>query len=215
MKFHQATAIISKAEALALIEFASTDETRLHLTCVAFDWPEGSAVATDGHRLIKANSQAKHEAPMTLVPREALAKAAKACKRKTYAIHVSPGELRVLDCGPHKPEGLIGPDEQAITDPCMASFTEAIIPFHSPDVAFPPYQQVIPSGVDTKDAKRRASGRFGANADYLGALALVSAAAFPGSTMRGVTLLPGESPLDPILVTVGDAWTAVVMPMRI
>lgn len=213
MKFHQATAIISKAEALALIEFASTDETRLHLNCVAFDWPEGSVVATDGHRLVKANSQAKHETPMTLVPREALAKAAEACKRKTYAIHVSPGELRVLDCGPHKPEGMIGPDEPAITDPCMASFTEAVIPFRSPYAKFPPYQHVIPS-VDTKDHERQACGRFGANADYLGALALVSAAAFPGSTMRGVTLLPGADPADPILVTVGDAWTAVVMTMR-
>lgn len=215
MKFHQATAIISKAEALALIEFASTDETQLHLTCVAFDWPAGAAVATDGRRLVKASVQAKHETPMTLVPRKVLAKAAQVCKRKTYAIHVSPGELRVLDCGPHKPEGMIGPDEPAITDPRMASFTEAVIPFRSPDVQFPPYGQVIPSGVDTEDQERQACGRFGANTDYLGALALVAAAAFPDSNMRGVTLLPGTSPLDPILVTVGEAWTAVVMPMRI
>lgn len=219
MRFHQASAIISKAEALALVEFASTDETRLHLNCVAFDWAEGSVVATDGHRLVRANSQPKHEAPMTLVPRDALVRAAKACKRKTFAILVVPGELRVLDCGPLRPEGFIGDDAPDATG--LGTFTESVIHFRSPDVAFPPYEQVIPTldaqhadsyqGYGENSGTHPRSKRFGANANYLCSLALVATAA----GHDGVEVNPGPSEMDPILVRVGDAWTAVIVPMRI
>lgn len=51
MQYLNDTIDLSKSELLALLAFASTDETRAHLAAVSLD-PSGLLFATDGHRLL-------------------------------------------------------------------------------------------------------------------------------------------------------------------
>lgn len=72
---------LTKAEAKALLAFASTDPARPWLCCVQFEPEHGCAVATDGHTLVRRTTS-KRAGDAFMVSTADLAAAAKACPAK-------------------------------------------------------------------------------------------------------------------------------------
>mgnify|MGYP001600396108 FL=1 len=226
MQFHNAnTAVFTRADAKALAAFASTDQTRQHLNCVLVDFARGAAVATDGHRLAKANSAACFaDAAPCLVPLDAWTRAIKACSKSRCGILVRRAgaavRLDTIDPGNHVPLKSFGGEESPDVSLCSLATVET----RSLDVQFPPYERVIPDMAaqhadtytgfgDDKGEHPRAKA-IGFNMRYLGDVQLTAEAA----GCKGAELHPGPGPLDPLVALCNGSegsWTVVVMPIRI
>lgn len=199
--------LLTKSDVAALVEFASDDETRPHLSCVEFALGEGEATctATDGHTLVNVRAALPTGAdrwPGTAavcVPAKALATAAKALRKgETLAVHAASPEAVTLTAG-----------ASVATVPTLAAT--------DPGAAFPPWRQVVPSRI--RDDEAKAARLLAFNPAYLARLVLVSKACEQGKQMRAAICL-GEGPLDPMRAdftdaTTGAEWCAVVMPMRL
>ena len=116
MRLEANTFTISKAEARALVAFASPDETRQHLNAILFDPSNGAAVATDGHTLVRLKGLGCAVGPAFLVDRDTLEKASKLAKKDD--------EITV--------NGAVSVDGTVMQYADLSECT------------FPPYEQVIP-----------------------------------------------------------------------
>jgi hypothetical protein len=123
-----------------MIEHASKDETRANLNQIAI-WSDGSAAATDGHRLIMRRPNVGREAwdtdrgkPAALVSLVAAKQAAKLLRRPKDTVTVEDGTLRVGDVA---------------------------IPFKSASDTFPPVHAVA------REPKRTGHNRIGLAAPLL------------------------------------------------
>jgi len=109
---------------------ASSDETRPHLCAVLFEVAKGRArmVATDGHRLAKIEREWKSQVSITppiLVPRRG-----------------------IVEIQRHL-EGITGSVELGVHQAHLFVRTDgAVLSVKLADAAFPPYEQVVPSGND-------------------------------------------------------------------
>ena len=208
---------LSKAEILALCEFASKDETRPHLNAICLDPCGGKAITTDGHTLLVLalnagaptaptdgvdESWLASQAPIhktALLTRANALQAAKAClKEETVVITVplDPNSPMVIAI-----RGKFG----AIS---AVSFTVKRL-----NAQFPPYEQVVPKRREAGDVG--GSAVVGVNCEYLARLQLV-AKALEARGMGGKLAIGGA--YDPIRVDFDGhetSATVVIMPMRI
>jgi DNA polymerase III sliding clamp (beta) subunit (PCNA family) len=185
MIFNNNTVTMTKAEAKAMIEFASEDETRPNLNSIKFE-DRGVVVATDGYRIVVHASQEEPQGcnfGEKLVAREVLEKAVKLTKKGLIEIRFSVDDEVRIDAGG------------------SVFSTEAV------DAQYPPYQAVFKSA-DEKTVQT--VGEVGINAAYFEAMELVqSAAEVPTMEVKI------SDPLDPIDIWVGTQWRALVMPARV
>lgn len=224
----------------------STDETRAHLNSALLEW-EGETVrmvATDGHRLAKAEATVagRSAASTMLIPLKAVHEIGRLCDEVGPSTEEEPGELEIVPSG------------------AVVFFRTGgqLFGVKTVDAQFPPYAQVIP-----KDSAKSAKAPRAALADAFRAVAVAAS-----STTGGVKLvlskkkmkLTSESPdsgdgadevdveydgpaftiglnaryaidalsaladedvalgfsgeLDPMVVT-SEGFTGVIMPMRI
>lgn len=189
--------ILSKREARALLEFASDDGTReaIHGVCLRLS-PDGTrrieAAATDGHTLLVLRSpDAVPDAwaspvpidpsrPYTIVPKPALARAAKACgARESIAIYLGPvPDAVTLACVPHA--GRKGEGEPMLASPSSTLTTaDPAVPYPDVDRVLPPAREH-----DHTSAEGAALGSaiWGVSPHYLARLAIVSDAIAPRGT---------------------------------
>lgn len=179
---------LTKQDVAALVDFASADKTRTHLTCVHFEPEDGTAVATDGHALVAAKNCGTYRGEPFQVPTKHLVEMAKLLKKdETLAV-----ERHQIDGGA----------EATVTAPNGAMTRIAI-----EDNFFPAWRQVIPGDAESP------ARRVGFNAKLLAKLDGVQKAA---GTPGGVYVIPdGEmSPMKVEFKGFDATWTAVIMPMR-
>lgn len=196
--------ILTKAELVALLGFASKDPTRAHIHALYFQTKPGDravAASTDGHRMAVVTGRALNgELLPVLVPRLACEQAAKLAK-KGPAVFSPAGTISVF------------PDVDAQGLPFGVPI---VVPFTPETKDFPPYEQVIPHhDVDAPGAAVHLNG------SYFADVGLIHAAANPprASGVSGVTFYPTIDPLDPVVLrcssrALESEWTAVIMPMR-
>lgn len=182
---------ISKAEAKALLEFASADATRenLHGACVRVaDDHKIEMVSTDGHTLLALRSaeplasDRPSPIPVTIaqgyaiVPRDALARAAKSCgARESIVIAIEHVETvrAVLSCVPHA--GVKGAGDPILAAPTSTASATCT------DLQYPAIDQVLQSAPrrenePTETGEALGAAIVGLNAEYLARLALVTSA---------------------------------------
>jgi DNA polymerase III sliding clamp (beta) subunit (PCNA family) len=177
---------VTKAEIKAILEHASKDETRPHLSAALFKLNgKATAVATDGHRLARCEVSAAGQSVWEcLVPRDALERAAKNASAKD-TVSVRPGRLTIGDVA---------------------------VPFaENPEVKFPPYEQVIP-----RDRPEKGHGGVALNTAYLASLNVIGKAIDGRTPSARVFAGDGDlDPVVFEVGAGGDyPWTVVVMPMR-
>lgn len=215
--------VLTRAELLALMTHASSDETRAHLHSVCFDVGRGRIVTTDGHRLsvCQARAQIGPQPALTYLISLADCKAiVRVAKQKVHTIcfdvvkrpdpdkegSVCSVEVRIVDTSIY-------------TDPDGEGFPEDLIVRMKPrpvSAQFPPVDQVLRPLPHKGQA---ATGWYCVNASYLADIAVVVKAGSCNDRTGGVQLfLPEPSDvLGPMLATVkGDDcdWTVLLMPMR-
>ncbi len=185
MIFKNNTVTMTKAEARAMIEFASEDETRPHINSVLFE-DRGVVVATDGHRIVVHASQEEPQGcnfGEKLISRKDFENAMSLAKKGLIAIRFSVDDEIRIDAG-------------------GSTFSADAV-----DAQYPQYRHMLPS-VAAEAANE--VGKIGVNATYLESMTLIQSAA-EISTMQVKVL----GPLDPIDIWVGTQWRAVVMPARL
>jgi len=187
---------ISKAEAKALLEFASDDLTRESLAGVCFRVSPTDrrveAVATDGHTLAILRSaeplatDAPRFIPITIaqgyaiVPRAALARAMKSCGAKESLAITFTHEQTVrasLSCVPHA--GRKGEGDPMLAAPTSTTSTECT------DLQYPAIDEVVKSAPrrenePTESGEALGAAVVGLNPHYLARLALLSDACEQG-----------------------------------
>lgn len=196
MRFQGTEVILTKAEAKALVQHSSKDETRPHVNAVLFSSAEYRAVATDGHRLLIGSPREKPagDGLQVLVPRSALERMIKMAGGKSHQIRID----------------LATPKAVIVDTSRVPEVAVASVDFAPVSAQFPPYEQVVP-----KLPVRTAEVGFHLNADYLADSALVTAAT--ENRTSGLTVYAPAGPLDPILLATSGAeseWRLVIMPMR-
>lgn len=211
---------LSRAELVALVAFASSDETRAHLNAVCFDVGKGRVVTTDGHRLAQCQAtrspgpQPEVRFLIALADCKAMIRAAKPkhtiCFDFTASAPTPKGvrtfvvEVRIVDTSVYP-------------DPYDSGFPEDLQTRMRPrpvNAEFPPTDQVIPR---MPHKGQPAISYYAVNASYLADLAVVVKAGTCNDRCGGIQLFLPDSELDPMLArTKGDDcdWTLVIMPMR-
>lgn len=213
MRTYNNTFVLSKSEIAALVEFASDDTARPALASVMFR-NDGHAVATDGHRLVVAESpfgEKVRPAPTAdaLISADDLAGWGKRLKKGEVLALRAAADKWALAVVPERYSVVVDP---ADVDAWFAAPTFIKGEAPSVDAKFPPYEQVIPApGVNTP------ASSVGFNAAYLAALHTITKAS-GNDRSNGVTLALGGV-MDPMRADVagvdGTTFTAIVMPMRV
>lgn len=220
----QAGCEMSKADLVALLAFASKDETRRHLCGVYFDPSNGRAVATNGHVLAIAKNCGTFDAPPFILGRDALQRAAKVCGSGMMIEIVAPAGDEP------KPAAVV----RVTVDRC-AGGPGPVETVACVDATFPPVDAVVPSlgqygAEDARSAGEplpnhttgdeqptaRCAPVMGFDAEYLALLALPRKAI--GGRSMGVALRLPTDALSPAVATCEShetRWTMVVMPMRV
>ncbi|KKL92576.1 hypothetical protein LCGC14_1883280 [marine sediment metagenome] len=181
---------LSRHEARALLAVSSTDAGRVNLNGVYLHGPTGTAVATDGHRLILRDPRGDFTAQdrSALVTRDAWETMCKVAKSADYEITIRAKGASV-EIFNRKGESL-----GTLTLATRAS-------------TFPPYHQVIPA-----DLKPGACAAV-VNPAYLAdAMASLSKAG-----CGEIAIKPGAKVLEPVGFyghTEDGSWVYVLMPLR-
>jgi DNA polymerase III sliding clamp (beta) subunit (PCNA family) len=185
----------TRAELAALLECASRDDSRVNLTQILLDSERGTAVATDGHRLLACKSASPSaDVGAKKVPAATLANVLKMA-RSNHTIAIRPNcesaHVRVID--KHGRE--------------LAATNVVLSANH-----FPPWWQVVP-----KTPHGNPAAKIGLNGHYLAHVAKLADAC---DRKVGTIALYIGGALDPVVIKAdaGDfscEWTYVVMPMRL
>ncbi|MBU1785262.1 MAG: hypothetical protein KKG95_08005 [Candidatus Omnitrophica bacterium] len=192
---------LDKLELRALCAVASKDETRPHLNAVCFDEPTRCAVATDGHRLVRARVEpgdVSLGSRQYLVSLAALKGVAPLLKHK--------GDMLCIN----RPDTDGKIELQAID---KNGQSKGVMHVQTVDHPFPPYDQVVPGKMN---GEKRDVERYGMNAIYAADLALMQRAC----DATKVEVSTPEGAMDPIRYDCtgqycGTEWTAVIMPCRV
>lgn len=196
--------VLTRRELMALLAFASEDETRPHVCGVGFSPTRGTAAATTGHYIAELSSERGHplppefalgtyEAPDFVVPRGALTMALRATGKDDAAgVDVHPSKL------------IVHVDKDTTATIPLSLMTADL----KPKVTFPPYAPLFDKA--NMDVGRDTAIAVALNPKYLALIAAVGDAT--GEEM--VTVHMPSSFLDPLLVTV-ESWRVLIMPGRI
>lgn len=196
MKYENGQLIASVAELRAACEYASQDQSRMHLASVCFDVGKARVAATDGHRMIvlDAASETKH------------------ADRNEHLVNAQDLARALKGIGASKDRVRVSVDKGALS----LETERAKHSVRTVDAQFPPIDQVIPP----RDRDEVPAKKVGFNASYLEAIGVIAAIVKACDPKRapGVWLSLGAE-LDPARIDcmLGDEGevTIVIMPMRI
>lgn len=178
---------LTKQDVAAVTQFASTDKTRPHISCVRFEPTHGTIIVTDGHTLATAKNCGKYEDEPFHVPAKVLAETSKLLgKNESMQVWRDGDSIRIST-----PRG----DRRIAVE----------------DVLYPDWRQVLPA--ETEDESRFRE-EVGFNARYL---ARLEAAQKASEANGGVHRTPVDhfSPLVVTYKGMESTWTCLVMPMRV
>lgn len=187
----------------AALQFATPDPTRFHLDGLFITGQGSLVVATDGHCLLRLETDKRPGGPDGLVRRDALETACKLAgpSGSVMIVPVSndAGDVTFTLTPRGKPVG-----DNPIGPVCGPDVTS-----HQMQSPFPPWQSVVPA----KEAGIKS--RHGVNPAYLARMAPLGEVFFKG---RAVELVCASGELDPIRYDFsGSDWSGsvVIMPMRL
>lgn len=220
--------LFTSPEIRALLAVASRDDARVNLCCIGLDPSQGSAIATDGHRLLAASVKPLDGAPtwkrIATLPRAVADAAATAAGTRGIVIVIAKlaadGEPDAWTLHAIKDRTMAdmvageiaGGGSPPVDAPAVAG---AAATFQAPatGATFPPWRAVMPK---TNPAPADGGTAIGLNGAYLADAAAALASVAGGGA---ITVWPATTPLEPFGLAVASRdtatlWRAVIMPMR-